>query len=142
MLQQYSHFNPEWEGSCLRPNGCKQRIITTNHSTCNSTSPCKHTWGPDGRRVRQAAGVTDLRVHDLRRSVGSWMSQSGVDLNKIKEALRHASISTTLTYARLSEDAAREPMEEHGQRIMEAAGRKGPRSVIDGGRRGADGSST
>lgn len=77
-------------------------------------------------------GLRDLRLHDLRRTVGSWMSQDNVDLNKIKDALRHADIATTLTYARLGDDAARDAMEEHGRRIMKAAGKDKPLKVSDG----------
>ncbi len=84
-------------------------------------------------RIRRAAGIEDVRLHDLRRTVGSWMTQDGVDLNKIKDALRHADISTTLVYALLGQDAAREPMEDHGRRILEAAGRRGPLAVVEGG---------
>ena len=85
-------------------------------------------WG----RIRRAAGIEDVRLHDLRRTVGSWMSQAGTDLNLVKDALRHADIATTLIYARLGEDAAREAMEDHGRRILEAAGRRGPKEVING----------
>ncbi|MFI4985810.1 MAG: tyrosine-type recombinase/integrase [Alphaproteobacteria bacterium] len=74
-------------------------------------------------------GVTDIRLHDLRRTVGSWLSASGTDLNMIREALRHQHISTTLTYARLGRDAAKDAMEEHGKRMMAAAGRRGPVGV-------------
>jgi integrase len=81
-------------------------------------------------RIRKAADVEDVRLHDLRRTTGSWMTQAGVDLNVIKDALRHANLSTTLTYARLGEDVAREPMEEHGRRILEAAGRRFPAEVL------------
>lgn len=82
--------------------------------------------------IRERAGVEDLRIHDLRRSVGSWLTQAGVDLNQIKEALRHSAISTTLTYARLAEDSARGPMEQHGRRVLEIAGREGPLLVAGG----------
>ena len=85
------------------------------------------------RRIREAAGLEDVRLHDLRRTVGSWMTQADVDLNKIKDALRHQNISTTLVYARLGEDPAREAMEAHGKSIMEAAGRRGPKVVVEGG---------
>ena len=61
------------------------------------------------------------------------MTQADVDLNKIKDALRHSAISTTLVYARLGRDAAREPMEDHGRRVLEAAGRRGPLVVVEGG---------
>jgi integrase len=83
-------------------------------------------WG----RVRKSAGAEDVRLHDLRRTVGSWMSQAKVDLNTIKEALRHASISTTLTYARLGADPAREAMEEHGKRVLAIAGKKDAAGVL------------
>lgn len=86
--------------------------------------------GKSWRRIREAAKVPDVRLHDLRRTTGSWLSQAGVDLNLIKDALRHANISTTLIYARLGQDAAREVMEEHGQRIMKAAGKSVPAEVV------------
>ena len=82
------------------------------------------------RRVDLPSEVVDVRLHDLRRTVGSWLSQSAVDLNTIKEALRHASISTTLIYARLGADPAREALEVHGRQVMEIAGR--PR-LVEGG---------
>ncbi len=75
-------------------------------------------------RIRKAAGLDDVRLHDLRRSVGSWLSESGIDLNTIKDALRHANISTTLIYAQLSGDTTRAAMEAHGRRVMEIAGRQ------------------
>jgi integrase len=82
-------------------------------------------------RIRTAAGMPDLRLHDLRRSVGSWMTQAGVDLNLIKDALRHADLNTTLTYARLGADAARDAMEAHGEQVLAAAGKHRP--VTNGG---------
>ena len=81
------------------------------------------------RRIRTAARLEDVRLHDLRRTVGSWLTQDGVDLNRIKEALRHADISTTLTYSRLHDDAAKPIMEQHGRRILEAAGKHRPAEV-------------
>jgi site-specific recombinase XerD len=84
---------------------------------------------PSCRECRNAAdfdlpsGLEDLHLHDLRRTVGSWMTQAHVDLNTIRDGLRHANIATTLTYARLGADPAREAFEAHGQRVMEAAGK-------------------
>ncbi len=83
------------------------------------------------RRIRKAAGVEDVRLHDLRRTTGSWLAQGGVDLNRIKDALRHANISTTLIYARLGEDAAKPAMEDYGKRLMEAAGKDRPAEVVE-----------
>ncbi len=86
----------------------------------------------EAAEIELPAGLQDLRLHDLRRSVGSWMTADNVDLNRIRDALRHANISTTLTYARLGQDAAREAFERHGARIMEAAGKAGPVGVPGG----------
>lgn len=80
-------------------------------------------------RIRKAAGVEDLHLHDLRRTVGSWLTQDRVDLNTIKDALRHASIDTTLTYARLGADPARKAIEKHGKRLLKVAGSDAPQLV-------------
>jgi hypothetical protein len=66
----------------------------------------------------------------LARKETQWMSQSKVDLNTIKSALRHASIATTLTYARLGADPAREAIEDYGQRVLAIAGKTEPADVI------------
>jgi integrase len=73
------------------------------------------------RRIRKAAGVDDVRIHDLRRTVGSWLATAGESLHLIGKVLNHADVQTTAIYARLSEDPARRAMEEHGQRMMDAA---------------------
>ena len=109
---------PEQSGNPFILPGAKR-----GHHLVNISKP----WG----RIRKAAGADDVRLHDLRRTVGSWMSQAKVDLNRIKDALRHASIATTLTYARLGADPAREAMEEHGRRIVAAAGKAGPAEVVE-----------
>ncbi len=80
------------------------------------------------RAARKRAGLGDVRLHDLRRTVGSWMTQRGVDLNTIKATMRHADLNTTLIYARLGEDPARDALEAHGAEVMKLAGKR----VVDG----------
>jgi len=75
-------------------------------------------WG----RVRTAAGVDDVRLHDLRRTVGSWLAQSGNSLHLIGRVLNHSNQSTTAVYARFGEDSVRAALDQHGARIMGAAG--------------------
>ncbi len=82
------------------------------------------------RQICKAAGVKGVRLHDLRRTVASWLSQGELDLNRIKDALHHANIETTLIYARLGEDAAKAAMEEHGRRMLEDAGKHRPTEVV------------
>ncbi|MDX1400328.1 MAG: site-specific integrase [Kiloniellales bacterium] len=76
-------------------------------------------------RIRKAAGVEDVRLHDLRRTVGSWLAQAGNDLHLIGKVLNHSSPTTTAVYARFSQDVVHQALEEHGQRLMIAAGKQG-----------------
>ena len=39
------------------------------------------------RRIRKAARIDDVRLHDLRRTTGSWLSQASVDLNLIRSGI-------------------------------------------------------
>lgn len=70
------------------------------------------------QRVRQAADVKDVRLHDLRRTVGSWLAQSGNSLHLIGRVLNHSNQSTTAIYARFAQDHVREALEEHGSKLM------------------------
>lgn len=75
--------------------------------------------------------LLDIRIHDLRRSLGSWLaSYTGASLPLIGAILNHSSPSTTMIYAQLGEDPRRQALEDHGQRVVEAAKRL---RVINGG---------
>jgi integrase len=75
-------------------------------------------WG----RIRTAAGIEDVRIHDLRRTVGSWLAQSGNSLHLIGRVLNHSNTSTTAVYARFGQDSVREALEQHGRQLLGAAG--------------------
>jgi integrase len=62
------------------------------------------------KRVKKAARLSNLTVHDLRRTLGSWMAMSGVSLPIIGKALGHKSFRSTEVYARLQTSAARDAM--------------------------------
>lgn len=74
------------------------------------------------RRVRKAAAVEDVRLHDLRRTVGSWLAQAGNSLPLIGRVLGHTNASTTQIYARLGDDPAKKALAEHGLMITSIAG--------------------
>ena len=59
-------------------------------------------------RILATAGIVDLRIHDLRRSLASFMVDSGASLPVVGKALHHQSQATTAIYARLSLDPVRE----------------------------------
>jgi integrase len=81
-------------------------------------------------RVRKAAGVEDVRLHDLRRTVGSWLAQAGNSLHLVGKVLNHSNQSTTQIYARLGEDQARTALEQHAARLLGAAGLTEPGEVV------------
>jgi integrase len=51
-------------------------------------------WYP----ARMAAGLSNVRIHDLRHAHASWLLSGGADLQVVKERLGHASIATTEKY--------------------------------------------
>lgn len=68
------------------------------------------SWGTSGHlvepksawtRILKRAKIEDLRIHDLRRTVGSWLAAQGANAFLIGKALGHASIQSTKVYARL-----------------------------------------
>jgi integrase len=82
------------------------------------------------RRVRKAAGIEDVRLHDLRRTVGSWLAQAGNSLHLIGRVLNHASPATTAIYARFAQDQVRHALEEHGKRVMAIADATVPQGQV------------
>lgn len=72
-------------------------------------------------RILSCAGITDLRIHDLRRTLGSWQAKTGASLSVIGKSLNHKSTQTTATYARLDLDPVRESMQRATQAIIAAA---------------------
>jgi len=72
-------------------------------------------------RIRKKANIEDVRLHDLRRTVGSWLAQTGSSLHLIGKILNHSSQSTTAVYARFGQDHIRDALDAHGKRISELA---------------------
>lgn len=70
-------------------------------------------------RIRKSAEIEDVRLHDLRRTVGSWLAQSGNSLHLIGRVLNHSSQTTTAIYARFGQDHIRDALEEHGRKLTE-----------------------
>ena len=75
------------------------------------------------QRIRNRAACDDVRLHDLRRTVGSWLAQSGNSLHLIGRILNHQQSSTTEVYARFAQNHLREALDRHGQQILDTAGK-------------------
>jgi integrase len=72
------------------------------------------------RGLLTRAEIGNLRLHDVRRTLGSWLSKSGAALPIIKAALGHADIATTAIYARGEDAEVRKAMELTAQKMLEA----------------------
>ena len=89
-------------------------------------------------RVREKAGLYSedknkvVRLHDLRRTLGSWLAQSGNSLHLIGRVLNHSSQSTTAIYARFAQDHVRDALDKHAESLMVAAGDQAPVKSVPG----------
>lgn len=75
-------------------------------------------------RIRTRAGLVDVRLHDLRRTVGSWMAEGGYSLALIGKVLNHADEATTQIYARFSLNPVAEALEATGRKLLDAKVKK------------------
>jgi integrase len=66
----------------------------------------KTTWNT----LLKRANLKDVRLHDLRRTLGSWQAATGANLSVIGKTLAHKNVSTTAIYARLNLDPVRESL--------------------------------
>ena len=54
--------------------------------------------------ARKAAGLSDVRIHDLRHSFASFLVNAGRTLYEVQHLLGHTQIKTTQRYSHLSQD--------------------------------------
>jgi integrase len=64
----------------------------------------KKAW----QRILAEAGIENLRIHDLRRTLGSYQAATGANGYIIGKSLGHRSQQSTAIYARLNLDPVRE----------------------------------
>ena len=96
-------------------------VLPSTHPGKHLSEP-KHAW----RRICERAGLVDLRIHDLRRTLGSWQAATGASLPIIGKSLGHrAGSSSTAIYARLNLDPVRESVDKATAAMLKAANGKG-----------------
>jgi integrase len=72
------------------------------------------------RTICQAAGIANLRTHDLRHSYASMLASSGIGLHVIGRLLGHRKPSTTARYSHLTDTSLRDATERVGAVISGA----------------------
>ncbi len=76
----------------------------------------KRSWA----KILERADIKDLRLHDLRRTLGSWQAATGANLSVIGKTLAHKNVSSTAVYARLNLDTVREAMQRATTAMLDA----------------------
>lgn len=76
------------------------------------------------RRIRAAAGIPDVRIHDLRHSFASVAADTGGSLRMIGKLLGHSQPQTTDRYAHLTDSPVRQLNDKIGSSLAEAMGMK------------------
>jgi integrase len=78
----------------------------------------KRVWGAVSRR----AGLSGVRIHDLRHTFASFGAAGGLGLPIIGKLLGHTNAATTARYAHLDSDPLRRASDAIGGRIAAAMG--------------------
>lgn len=64
------------------------------------------------RRIRQEAGITDVRIHDLRHTYASIAAMSGQSLYTIGKLIGHTQVQSTARYAHLADLTTKKALNE------------------------------
>lgn len=81
-------------------------VFPSNTSCSGHLMEPKAAW----QKLLQEAGLQNVRLHDLRRTLGSWQAATGANLSVIGKTLAHKNVSTTHIYARLNLDPVRDSL--------------------------------
>jgi integrase len=93
--------------------GMKERRGTSPWVFPSEEAKSGHLEEPKAAWIRllQAAGIADLRLHDLRRTFGSRLAETGASGAVIAAAMGHKSLQSARAYLHLQVDAVREAAE-------------------------------
>ena len=108
---------------CIRRSRSHSTSSPAAASAATSSRSRRH-----GGAITKAAGITGLRIHDLRHSFASQLASGGASLPLIGALLGHSNPTTTHRYAHLFDDPQRAAVERVGAVIAAAGKGKGSRS--------------
>jgi integrase len=73
------------------------------------------------RSILKRSGIKDLRMHDLRRTLGSWQTMTGASRAIVGKLLGHQREETTAIYGRMDLEPVRESVKAATAAMMKAA---------------------
>lgn len=89
----------------------------------SATSQSGHLEEPKNRwkALLKSANIENLRIHDLRRTYGSYQAITGASMLVIGKSLGHKSQQSTEIYSRLSMDPVRESVQTATDKMFDLA---------------------
>ncbi len=87
-------------------NKINQWVFASPVSKSGHIEEPKKAW----KRILKDADISDLRIHDLRRTLGSWQAATGANSYIIGKSLGHKTQQATAVYARINLDPVRESL--------------------------------
>ena len=93
-------------------------LFPSHGATGHITEP-KKAWAD----LLDRAGLPDLKIHDLRRSFGSWQAMTGSSLPIIGKSLGHSTAQSTQIYSRLTVQPVVDSVGKATAAMLAAAGK-------------------
>jgi len=90
-------------------------FVFPSNSASGHVEDLKKRWN----EFRKRAGIPDVRIHDLRRTHGSYLAISGTSLQIIGGALGHRSTASTAIYSRLIQETVKEARVAGEKKMLE-----------------------
>lgn len=95
-------------------------FVFPSHGKTRHLVEPKTAWA----RILERSGLDGIRIHDLRRTLGSWLAAQGESLPMIGKVLGHSQPSTTAIYARLHLDPVRVVLERNVEKMLSVVSSK------------------
>lgn len=91
-----------------RKRSCRNEwVFPSDQSFTGYITKPERAW----RNVLKWAGLENVRLHDLRRTLASYQAMTGANLSVIKDTLNHKDLKSVQIYARLQLDPVRMAMQ-------------------------------
>jgi integrase len=103
-------------------------FVFPSYGTSGHLVDLKKQWN----KFRERAGITDVRIHDVRRTRGSYLAIAGVSLQQIGAVLGHRSLGSTEIYAQLHQESLRQAIED-GDAVMKRMTKQAKKRLKLGG---------
>jgi len=98
----------------LPSSGKSEWLFPSSTAASGHLEEPKKAW----QRIRSQADVKDVRIHDLRRTLGSWLAANRYGLPLIGRVLNHSQPSATAIYARVDLEPVRAALEANAQAML------------------------